>query len=84
LQTNCNGANDVGAAETPCPGLFMNIDLRVLELACSKLCHDVISPIGAVNNGLELLEEEEDTSPDILLLVKETRWPAPCRSIGRR
>ncbi len=40
----------------------MNIDLRVLELACSKLCHDVISPIGAVNNGLELLEEEEDSS----------------------
>jgi histidine phosphotransferase ChpT len=40
----------------------MDIDLRVLELACSKLCHDVISPIGAVNNGLELLEEEEDTA----------------------
>ena len=40
----------------------MDIDLRVLELACSKLCHDVISPIGAVNNGLELLEEEENAS----------------------
>jgi len=40
----------------------MEIDLRVLELACSKLCHDVISPIGAVNNGLELLEEEKDAS----------------------
>ena len=37
----------------------MDIQLRALELACSKLCHDVISPIGAVNNGLELLEEEE-------------------------
>src|SRR5262249_19232258 len=33
-----------------------------LELACSKLCHDVISPIGAVNNGLELLEEEDDAA----------------------
>jgi len=38
----------------------MDIHLRALELACSKLCHDVISPIGAVNNGLELLEEEDD------------------------
>jgi len=38
----------------------MDIQLRALELACSKLCHDVISPIGAVNNGLELLEEEDD------------------------
>src|SRR5690349_18730411 len=40
----------------------MDIELRVLELACSKLCHDVISPIGAVNNGLELLEEEDDAA----------------------
>lgn len=40
----------------------MDIDLRALELACSKLCHDVISPIGAVNNGLELLEEEDDAA----------------------
>ena len=40
----------------------MDIQLRALELACSKLCHDVISPIGAVNNGLELLEEEDDAA----------------------
>lgn len=40
----------------------MDIHLRALELACSKLCHDVISPIGAVNNGLELLEEEHDAA----------------------
>lgn len=35
------------------------VDLRVLELLASRLCHDLISPIGAVNNGLELLEDEE-------------------------
>src|SRR5262245_44407854 len=40
----------------------MDMHLRALELACSKLCHDVISPIGAVNNGLELLEEEQDAA----------------------
>jgi histidine phosphotransferase ChpT len=34
------------------------IDLRVAELLASRLCHDLISPIGAVNNGLELLEED--------------------------
>lgn len=38
----------------------MKIDLAVLELTCSRLCHDLISPIGAVNNGLELLEDEQD------------------------
>ena len=34
------------------------IDLRVAELLCSRLCHDLISPIGAVTNGIELIEEE--------------------------
>ncbi|WP_374377245.1 histidine phosphotransferase family protein [Dongia sp.] len=46
----------------------MKIDLAVLELTCSRLCHDLISPIGAVNNGLELLEDEEDPA-----LVAEAR-----------
>jgi histidine phosphotransferase ChpT len=46
----------------------MKIDLAVLELTCSRLCHDLISPIGAVNNGLELLEDEQD-----LELVAEAR-----------
>ena len=34
------------------------IDLRVAELLSSRLCHDLISPIGAVTNGIELIEEE--------------------------
>ena len=32
------------------------IDLRVAELMASRLCHDLVGPIGAVNNGLELME----------------------------
>lgn len=35
----------------------MQIDLRVLELLSSKLCHDLISPVSAVNNGVELIED---------------------------
>lgn len=27
-------------------------------LLCSRVCHDIISPVGAVNNGLEVLEED--------------------------
>lgn len=34
------------------------IDFRVMELLCSRLCHDLISPITAVNNGLELVDAE--------------------------
>lgn len=34
--------------------------LRLSALLCSRLCHDLVSPVGAVNNGLELLAEEQD------------------------
>jgi histidine phosphotransferase ChpT len=39
----------------------MTLDLPILELVCSRLCHDLISPVGAVSNGLELMAEEGDT-----------------------
>jgi len=35
-----------------------NTDLAAL--LCSKLCHDLLSPVGAMNNGLELLADETD------------------------
>ena len=36
--------------------------LKFSQLLCSRLCHDLISPVGAISNGFELLEtcEEED------------------------
>lgn len=37
----------------------MTIDLRVAELLTSRLCHDLVGPIGAVGNGLELLSDDE-------------------------
>ena len=36
------------------------IPLRVAELMCSRLCHDLISPVAAISNGLELLGDEAD------------------------
>ena len=30
------------------------------SLLCSRLCHDLLSPVGALNNGLELLADEDD------------------------
>jgi histidine phosphotransferase ChpT len=30
------------------------------SLLCSRLCHDLLSPVGALNNGLELLADESD------------------------
>ncbi len=37
----------------------IQIDMRVAELLASRLCHDLVGPIGAVNNGMELLEDED-------------------------
>ncbi len=31
-------------------------------LLCSRLCHDLVSPVGAIANGIEILNEEHDTS----------------------
>ena len=33
-------------------------DLDLAALLSSRLCHDLISPVGAINNGLEVLAEE--------------------------
>jgi histidine phosphotransferase ChpT len=34
--------------------------LDLASLLCSRLCHDLLSPVGALTNGLELLAEERD------------------------
>jgi histidine phosphotransferase ChpT len=35
--------------------------LDLAALLCSRVCHDVISPVGAIVNGLEVLAEEKDS-----------------------
>lgn len=41
----------------------MTIDpLELAALVASRVCHDIISPVGAIVNGLEVLEEEKDES----------------------
>lgn len=35
----------------------MTLDVRTLEVLISRICHDLISPISAVNNGTELVAE---------------------------
>ncbi len=44
---------------TPMP-VFALDALDLAALLCSRVCHDVISPVGAIVNGLEVLEEEKD------------------------
>lgn len=42
----------------------MDLEVRLAELLCTRLCHDLTGPIGAVNNGAEFLGEEGFTLHD--------------------
>lgn len=42
-----------------------NID----ALVSSRICHDLISPVGAISNGIELLESLATTMPEIALIA---------------
>jgi histidine phosphotransferase ChpT len=46
----------------------MAADIRLAQLLCSRLCHDLVGPAGAVNAGLELAEDG-DLDGDALDLV---------------
>lgn len=47
-------------------------------LLCSRVCHDVISPVGAINNGLELLDEG-GSDADALDLIRTSAINASVR-----
>src|SRR6476661_2556767 len=38
----------------------MTSETDLAALLCSRLCHDLLSPVGALSNGLELLSDEKD------------------------
>ena len=42
-------------------------DLDLAALLCSRVCHDIISPVGAIANGLELMDD-----PDVDAEMKAT------------
>jgi histidine phosphotransferase ChpT len=62
----------------------MHGSLEMLDLAallCSRVCHDLISPVGAVINGLEVLEDDNDqeTKTFALDLIKKSARQASAR-----
>lgn len=38
----------------------MTSSTDLAALLCSRLCHDLLSPVGALSNGLELMADEKD------------------------
>lgn len=47
-------------------------------LLCSRICHDIISPVGALNNGLELLDEG-GADEDAMQLIQTSARNASAR-----
>jgi histidine phosphotransferase ChpT len=55
------------------------IDLAAL--LCSRVCHDLISPVGAVVNGIEVMEDDADeqTKTFALDLIRKSATTASAR-----
>ena len=55
--------------------------LDLAALLCSRVCHDLISPVGAIVNGLEVLEEDKDeeTKMFALDLIKKSAQSASAK-----
>lgn len=48
----------------------MTVDIRMAEHLCTRLCHDLTGPIGAVNNGAEFLADQGfDMQPEAIELI---------------
>ncbi len=43
-------------------------DLELAALISSKICHDVIGPVGAIYNGLEILDEDDNADAKVYAL----------------
>jgi histidine phosphotransferase ChpT len=55
--------------------------LDLAALLCSRVCHDLISPVGAIVNGLEVLEEDKDEETKVfaLDLIKKSAYQASAK-----
>lgn len=56
-------------------------DLELAALISSKICHDVINPVGAINNGLDILNEDDnaDAQRYALEMIRNVTMQASAR-----
>lgn len=60
--------------------MTVNVDIRVMQLLCSRLCHDLVGPVGAVSNGVEMVEEfDASMADDAMRLIGESAAQAAAR-----
>jgi histidine phosphotransferase ChpT len=61
------------------PIVLQGLDLAAL--LCSRVCHDLISPVGAIMNGLEVMEDskDEETSKFAMDLITKSAHTASAK-----
>jgi histidine phosphotransferase ChpT len=69
------------AAHAAPPAAITVEGLDLAALLCSRVCHDLISPVGAIMNGLEVMEEDKDeeTSKFAMDLIKKSARTASAK-----
>lgn len=62
---------DDGARAAPAGGLGggVGVDIRLAQLLCARVCHDLIGAAGAIETGVDLLAEEGADRADICDLI---------------
>ena len=55
------------------------IDLSIAEHLAARLCHELVSSVGAISNGLELIEDEPDFSREAGKLIGDSARTAARR-----
>lgn len=59
--------------------------LKLAQLMCSRLCHDLITPVGAISTGLEIIGESGDEiDPELLSLTSHSSQNASKRLVYYR
>jgi histidine phosphotransferase ChpT len=53
--------------------------LETLESFSARICHDLVGPVGAISNGVELLAEDGGADPEVVSLIATS-----ARSASRR
>jgi histidine phosphotransferase ChpT len=76
-------STSTSSADTPGPvaGSLAISALDLAALVCSRVCHDLISPVGAIVNGIEVMEEDknEETKAFALELIKKSAHQASAK-----
>ncbi|MEM7694723.1 MAG: histidine phosphotransferase family protein [Pseudomonadota bacterium] len=57
----------------------MTDDLDLASLIASRLCHDVVGPVGAIQNGLELIAEDSAMADMAMELIKKSAHQASAK-----